>query len=235
MKMNDEGRNLIRQFEGCRTRAYRDAVGVWTVGYGHTSMAGSPSVAAATRVTRARAEAILDRDLERFCGEVASLIRTPLNDNQFSALVCFAFNVGVGNFRKSSVLAAVNGGDLASVPRRLALWVKAGGRMLPGLVKRRAAEAALFMAAEEGEDAAPVNTRRPVEPIVGKDFKSSSTNIAAVISAAGAAVTSATGRLEEWLGDDRGYAVGLIAVVMIFAAALWIIRERCLKSSLEGI
>ena len=145
MKMTDQGYRLIMEFEGFRAQAYRDAVGVWTVGYGHTAMAGKPAVTAGLTITRAEADVILRRDVEMFADAVAALVKVPLTDNQFSALVSFAFNVGPGNFAKSSVLAVVNRKDFDAVPRRLALWVKAGGRTLPGLIRRRAAEAQMFL------------------------------------------------------------------------------------------
>ncbi len=144
MKVSEEGLDLIKRFEGLRTTSYRCPAGVWTIGYGHTSMAGPPTVAAGMTISEAEASAILQRDVETFAREVAACLGVRLNDSQFSALVSFAYNVGIGSFRKSSVLAAINAGDFSAVPRRLQLWVKAGGRRLSGLVKRRAAEAELF-------------------------------------------------------------------------------------------
>ena len=157
MKMTDQGIRLIMEFEGFRAQAYRDAVGVWTVGYGHTAAAGKPDVTAGLKITRTEAETILRRDVRMFAEAVAKLVKVPLADNQFSALVSFAFNVGTGNFAKSSVLAAVNRNDFDAVPSRLALWVKAGGRTLPGLIRRRAVEAQMFLQHEAG----PVVAAKP--------------------------------------------------------------------------
>ncbi len=148
MQVTEEGLALIKRFEGFRADAYRCPAGVWTIGYGHTSAAGPPAVTGAMTITRAEADEILRRDVDEFAREVAASLRVPLDDRQFSALVSFAYNVGITNFRKSSALAAVNARDLESVPRRLQLWNKARGRVLPGLVKRRAAEAQLFLSAE---------------------------------------------------------------------------------------
>jgi GH24 family phage-related lysozyme (muramidase) len=144
MRVNDAGLKLIRAAEGFRGRAYRDAVGIWTIGYGHTSMAGPPAVHEGLTITAEAGEKILARDVENFARGVEGALTVTLNDNEFSALVSFAYNVGLGNFRKSSVLKAANAGDREAVARRLQLWVKAGGKTLPGLVKRRAAEAQLF-------------------------------------------------------------------------------------------
>ena len=147
MRMTEEGLALIRRFEGFRARAYRCPAGVWTIGYGHTAAAGPPVVSAGLTIERSEAEAILVRDVENVVRDVKASLKVTLAASQFSALVSFAYNVGIANFRKSSVLAVANGGDLASVPGRLQLWNQAQHRVLPGLVKRRAAEAELFLAA----------------------------------------------------------------------------------------
>ncbi len=147
--VGEAARVLIRRFEGLRLKAYRDAVGVWTIGYGHTSMAGPPKVRPGMRITKAEAEAILRRDVERFADKVAAIVGPAamacLNENQFGALVSFAFNVGLGNFRRSSVLRAVRDGRLDDVPRLLMRWTRAGNRRLTGLVRRRRAEGRLWL------------------------------------------------------------------------------------------
>ena len=144
MKTNAAGLELIKRFEGFRADAYRCPAGVWTIGYGHTSAAGGPAVARGLRWSRDKADEVLALDVAKFEAGVAARLTRKLTAPQFSALVSFAYNVGLGAFGKSSVLRAINGGDFAAVPRRLQLWNKAGGRVLPGLVKRRAAEALLW-------------------------------------------------------------------------------------------
>ena len=138
MQMTEEGLALIRRFEGFRASAYRCPAGVWTIGYGHTSQAGPPAVRPGMVIGEDEANRILSADVERFADAVVSAA-------QFSALVSFAYNVGIAAFRTSSVLKAVNDGRFTEVPARLKLWVKGGGRVLPGLERRRAAEAELFM------------------------------------------------------------------------------------------
>ena len=144
MQMTEEGLALIRRFEGFRAEAYRCPAGVWTIGYGHTSQAGPPKVKAGMVVSEAEARAILATDAAMFAKGVRQALTREVSPEQFSALVSFAFNVGIGAFRRSSVLKAVNDGRFRSVPERLKLWVKADGRRLEGLVRRRAAEAELF-------------------------------------------------------------------------------------------
>ncbi|MGH6874585.1 MAG: lysozyme, partial [Aestuariivirgaceae bacterium] len=231
---------LIRKFEGLRTCAYRDAVGVWTIGYGHTSMAGPPRVARGMKITRKEAASILARDLAVFAEGVAALLKAPLSDCQFSALVSFAYNVGLENFRKSSVLRAVNAGDCSAVPRRLSLWVKAGGRVLPGLINRRAAEAALFMqgtspARRSDSKSAQAPKREPVEPVQGRAMHRSSINLAAALSAVTGVVSSLAAGVSDLAGIVDGRTLAIAAALVIVSAAIWIIRERRLKSYLEGI
>lgn len=151
MRLTDDGIALVKRFEGFRQEAYRDPAGVWTIGYGHTGRAAPPPVEPGMTVTPEEGEAILRADLDHFVARAGPLIERPVTANQFSALISFAFNVGVGNFKRSSVLLAVNEGRLDEVPGRLALWNKAGGRVLKGLVRRRMAEGELFMTPEDAD------------------------------------------------------------------------------------
>lgn len=144
MNLAPAGIELVKRFEGLRLKAYRCPSDVWTIGYGHTAAAGPPRVPPGMMITEAEAEAILQHDLTDVAARVRALIDVALTDHQFSALVSFVFNVGIGAFRKSSVLARVNAGRFDEVPARLALWVRGGGKVLPGLVRRRAAEGALW-------------------------------------------------------------------------------------------
>lgn len=217
MKMTDEGLDLIRQFEGFRGTAYRDPVGVWTIGYGHTSMAGAPEVIAGLTVSDTEAAGILARDVEQFARGVRALVRMELSDGQFSALVSFAFNVGLGALKKSSVLAAVNGRDFAAVPRRLQLWTKAGGHVLPGLVRRRAAEAALFASASVVA----------VQPTQAKPVQHSKT----VWSAAFVMLLAV---VQAWLSVS--VKIAALGVLLLIAAGLaLIIFERVKKLKEEGL
>ena len=239
MKVNSRGYRLICEFEGFRAEAYRDAVGMLTIGYGHTERAGLPVVTTGMRVTRTQARRILERDVASFAAGVRAALRVTVNDNQFSALVSFAYNVGLQAFQKSSVLAAVNRGEFAAVPRRLALWVKAGGAVLPGLVRRRAAESALFMESAAGAHAGPAPKSDPapsvVGPLSGKAFGRSTTNIAAMVSALVASLASASDELGPLLGSGAAANLPRLAAAVVVVAAVWIIRERCLKASREGI
>jgi lysozyme len=131
---------LVKRFEGFRAKPYLCPAGVATTGYGHTegvSLSDPP-------ITRESATALLEKDLAVFASGVARLMTAPVKQSQFDALVSFAYNVGLGNLQRSTLLKKVNSGDLASAAREFANWTKAKGVELPGLVKRRAAERALF-------------------------------------------------------------------------------------------
>jgi lysozyme len=143
MKISDEGLALIKHFEGCRLEAYLCPAGVWTIGYGHTRGVRDSDV-----IDQEAAEAFLIEDLEEFEGYVNSLTEVALKQNEFDALVAWVFNLGPGNFKESTLLNRINYGPISDVPSQIKRWNKAGGKVLEGLVKRRAAEAALW----EGKD-----------------------------------------------------------------------------------
>jgi len=143
MRTGDEGIALIRYFEGCRLDAYLCPAGVWTIGYGHTK-----GVKEGETIDQEAAEAFLIEDLEEFEGYVTEMVEVPLSQSQFDALVSWTFNLGPGNLERSTLLAKLNQGEYTDVPFEIKRWTRAGGVILPGLVKRRDAEAALF----EGRD-----------------------------------------------------------------------------------
>ena len=139
MRISQEGVNLIKHFEGCRLEAYKCPAGVWTIGYGHTA-----NVKEGDSVDQEAAEAFLIEDLESFEQAVTRLVEVPLTQQQFDALVSWTFNLGAGNLAESTLLRKLNNYQYAEVPEQMMRWVKAGGQVLDGLVRRRAAEAALF-------------------------------------------------------------------------------------------
>lgn len=144
-KISKEGLLLIKQWEGLRFQAYQDAVGVWTIGYGHTAQAGKPLVHAGMTITASQADSILRQDLVQFEKTVEKEVLLPLTDEQFAALVSFCYNVGIEAFCNSALLKKLNKGDYKAVPAELQKWTKADGKCLEGLVHRRAAEAGLWV------------------------------------------------------------------------------------------
>lgn len=142
--INKSGLDLIKQFEGLRTTAYLCPANVPTIGYGSTTGITGADVGKKT-ITAAQAEALLRKDLVRFEKAVERLVTIRLTDNQFAALVSFAFNLGEGNLAKSTLLKRTNAGaSTALIEQSLMQWVNAGGKRLQGLVNRRAAEMALW-------------------------------------------------------------------------------------------
>ena len=139
MRISQEGVNLIKHFEGCRLEAYKCPAGVWTVGYGHTK-----EVKEGDAIEQEAAEAFLIEDLESFEQAVTRLVEVPLTQQQFDALVSWTFNLGAGNLAESTLLRKLNNYQYAEVPEQMMRWVRAGGQVLDGLIRRRAAEAALF-------------------------------------------------------------------------------------------
>ena len=126
---------------------YYDPVGLPTIGYGHllSRVAWAP-LDQFPAVTVSQAEALLRSDLMKAAGAVMRMVQVKLNANQIAALIDFVFNAGAGNFEISTLRRVINRGDFAAVPAQLMRWVYAKGLKLPGLVKRRKAEAALWVA-----------------------------------------------------------------------------------------
>ena len=144
-QISPHGLEKLKQWEGLKTKAYKDSGGVWTIGYGHTATAGEPKPRAGMVITAAEAESILLRDLAQYEAAVENNVKVKLNDNQFAALVSFAFNVGIGAFKNSTLLKKLNQGNFNAVPTELMKWTKAGGKKIQGLVNRRRAEGYLWM------------------------------------------------------------------------------------------
>ncbi len=138
-----EAIDLIKRFEGFRPSVYLCPAGLPTVGYGHVVRRGEVF----DTLTEDNGEELLRRDLAIAKRAVLRLTRVPLEDGQYGALVSFTFNVGSGNYQSSTLRMKLNRGDYLGAAGEFWKWRRARGRALPGLVKRRAAEKALFMAA----------------------------------------------------------------------------------------
>lgn len=141
MKISKKGIDLVKSFEGLELKAYKDSVGVTTIGYGSTG----PHVSMGTTITKEQAEYLLKKDLERFEKGVSDLVKVPLNQNQFDALVSFSFNLGLGNLKSSTLLKKLNASDYTGASKEFERWNRAGGKVLKGLTRRRIAERDLFL------------------------------------------------------------------------------------------
>jgi lysozyme len=141
--INGEGFKLLTAFEGCELTAYDDGGGVLTIGYGHTG----GDVYQGLTISQTKAEEFLSGDLEKFESYVEDAVEVQLNDNQFSALVCFCFNVGpgTGGFGDSTLLRLLNEGNYQEAANQFPVWNKVDGEPWLGLTRRRLAERSLFL------------------------------------------------------------------------------------------
>ena len=153
MSVSASGLKLIQSFEGCEKkagrghfRAYLDPVGILTIGWGHTNATGR-KFSADSVWTQAECDAALREDMAKFESGVRSLVKVEIEQCQFDALVSFAYNCGTGNLKSSTLLRKVNRRDFSGAARVFAKSHKAGGRVLKGHTRRRAAEATLFQGA----------------------------------------------------------------------------------------
>lgn len=142
MKTSDKGQEFIVREEGEKLRAYLDAVGIWTIGVGHTGWVDAKPVGRGMVITKEKSREILRADLRRFENAVNESVRVPLIQYQFDALVSLAFNIGEGAFRRSTLLKLLNRGDYKGASEQFLVWKNAGGR--PILLNRRKREKALF-------------------------------------------------------------------------------------------
>lgn len=226
--INAAGLALVKEFEGLRLVAYDDlapnrtlkkgdaVAGTLTIGHGHTG----PDVHVGQRITAAQAEALLREDLGEAERAVGAALAREAGDNAFSAMVSLAFNIGGPRFARSSVCRRFNRGDLAGAAEAFSLWNKAGGRVLPGLVRRRAAEAALFLKPEARGKRPATESPDGVTPTLSTLAK-----VQAAVAGATATVAPAVGfwqELESTAAALPGWGKGL-AVAAIAGVALWLL------------
>lgn len=140
MKISEEGKALIKKFEGCELTAYQDAVDVWTIGYGHTK-----KVCKGDCITQEDADKMLEEELTEYEGYVNDMVTVDLQQNEFDSLVAWTYNLGPSNLKSSTMLKEINAKNFARVPSEMRRWNKAGGKTLDGLIRRREAESLLFM------------------------------------------------------------------------------------------
>lgn len=214
--ISDAALELIKEFEGLRLNAYRDPVGIVTIGYGYTNGAGyGPGVQMGDTWTAQQAEDMLREGVMRFANNIQRHFTIKPNPDQFGAFVSLAYNIGWQSFIKSTALKRWNAGDVKGSAEAVTWWNKAGGKVLRGLTRRREAEAALILAEP------PVGR---VEPDTPRERPSQSTTVQAsavqIASGAGGAV-AAVGAL-----DGAAQLIAIGGCVLVVLLALWIMRER---------
>ena len=140
MYTSEKGLNLIKKYEGLRLKAYKCPAGKLTIGYGHTNNVRPDDV-----ITEAQAVELLLRDVLDCEGVINRLVMKTLNQGQFDACISFIFNLGAGNFQRSTLLRKINQGDFAGASREFSRWIYSNGKILNGLKKRREEEKQLFI------------------------------------------------------------------------------------------
>lgn len=152
MVVSKQTLDLLKTWEGFREKAYQDERGIWTIGYGFTTLNGKP-VKQGMQMTRAAADYLLVKKAEEFQSGVMSLVKVPVNENQISALVSFSFNCGLDidadtiaeGLGDSTLLSKLNHKDYVGAANEFLKWSRAGDHQSPGLVRRRNAERLLFL------------------------------------------------------------------------------------------
>ena len=139
MTISDDGLDVLTEREGCKLTAYKDSVGVWTIGVGHTSAAGPPKVVSGMTITEKQAAEILDQDLDQFEDCVNKSIHKPMTQFQFDAFVSICFNIGPSGFAGSTFVKKFNEGDLEGCYAAIGMWDKP-----PEIVPRRNGERVQF-------------------------------------------------------------------------------------------
>jgi lysozyme len=141
MKISAEGLAITKAHESCRLKSYPDTGGVWTIGWGHTR-----GVKPGQTCTQAQADAWLVEDMGAAERDIANMVTVPLNQNQYDALADFVFNIGGPQFAESTLLRKLNEGDYIGAAEQFKRWIHDNGKIVNGLIARRADDKALFLA-----------------------------------------------------------------------------------------
>lgn len=143
------GIDLIKSFEGCYLKAYKCPAGVWTIGWGTTEPIDGVKPHEGMVITQKQADELLIKNLKAYENAVNEYVTYSINQNQFDALVSFAYNCGNGALKTSTLLKKLNAGDVHGAANEFLRWNKANGKVLNGLTRRREAERKLFLKEEE--------------------------------------------------------------------------------------
>lgn len=237
MKLSSEGLDLICQFEGYHTAlpdgrciAYSCPANVLTIGWGCTE-----NVKEGMIWTRDEAQVALRRELEKFEAGVVRLVTVPLNQNQYDALVSLTYNIGLGAFERSTIRRKLNAGDYRGAAASFRLWNKGGGRVLPGLVNRRAREATLFLTPMDAspEPDMPQSVQPSAEPVSKPTVAVAAASSGVLIPAVPTLLTDNAANASTWqsAGDQiaglvKWAVVSPLALVIIAATAALLFLPR---------
>lgn len=220
MNINQETVDLVKIYEGLRLKSYRDPVGVWTIGYGTTTNAGiGVSVGAGMTITEEKAQEYLRKALEKFSDDIIPLFKVKPTDNQFGAMLSLSYNIGPSAFARSTCLKRFNAGDIDGAAEALTWFNKAGGKVLRGLVRRRAAERELFLSDQVSEVITPT-----ADPEQGVAKSTTLQAVGATAVAGGTAAVTAVGSL-----DPSAQKIVVVCACVAALGLLWVARERLKK------
>ena len=149
MNISKVGLDLIKSFEGCQLKAYKCPAGVWTIGWGTTEPINGIKPHEGMVITQQQADDLLIKNLKAYENAVNKYVTYSINQNQFDALVSFAYNCGNGALKTSTLLKKLNAGDVRGAANEFLRWNKANGKVLNGLTRRREAEKKLFLKEED--------------------------------------------------------------------------------------
>lgn len=233
MKTSDAGIALIKRWEGERLTAYLCPANVWTIGVGHTAAMGDPKPVSGMKITVNESSAILRRDLARIEKDVEAAVTVHLNQRQFDTLVSFVFNVGIGAFRKSTLLKRLNANDYDAVPSELMKWTRVDGQVNQGLVNRRKAEADFWRGAPTDQKPDGAMVQKVDAP---RKMRQSKEGNAALVTGGLASLSAANdvARQVKDTGDTVTSLLDLLknpsfvtlVVIVIAAAAIWFWRKQ---------
>lgn len=147
LKTSERGKALIKHFEGCRLSAYQDGAGIWTIGWGWARPVDGVDIHSGMTITQEKADALFTEGVVDYEQAVCRRVTVALNQNQFDALVSFTYNLGPASLERSTLLAKLNAGDYAGAASEFDRWIYIGKDPSDGLIRRRAAEKALFLEA----------------------------------------------------------------------------------------
>lgn len=226
MRTSTRGISLIKEFEGFRAQAYRDPVGIITIGFGFTK-----GVQLGNTITMAEADQRLRQELVEYERAVDAAALGVITQAQFDALVSFAWNVGIKGMAGSSVIKAHLRKDYQAASRAFGLWNKAGGKVWPGLTRRRAAEAALYLQGQSNQEMPQVV--EPERPLTASTINRA--GIAAGGTAAVATVAETARTVSDIKYSAQSLGDWLVPILLIVVVALcgYIVWER-VKVRREG-
>lgn len=238
MRTSEAGLAIIKKWEGLKLAAYPDpATGgePYTIGYGHTYLAGPPKVSPGMRISAAEASSILKDDLKKFEKSVESLLTRKPNQAQFDAMVSLTYNIGAGNFKKSTVLRKFNAGDIAGAAEAFMLFVKANGKVMKGLVNRRNDERELFLSGGTNsiiKEPVPEVTPKADSEVIVSESKPVYKHRRVWASVMGWVGGGGVATFGAFSGFDYRTLLVLVLAVMAFVLFFWLIYRREIENGL---